>query len=121
MMDERKSAANEARPKVGFWRDPREPRTFQFPDPQDAVDPNWDPTERAAVIAYLRAGRPDIALCGHSWCRFNCGIPKWDMGAWDLTDDVYTWPEGFVHYLEKHDVKPPEEFLEHVRRQLQNR
>lgn len=111
-------AANQARPKVGFWRDPREPHTFQFPDPQDAVDPEWDPVERAAVIAYLRAGRHDIPFSGHSWCRFKCGIPNADMGAWDLTDDVYTWPEGFAHYLEKHDVKPPDAFLAHVRSRL---
>ena len=28
------------------------------------------------------------------------------------------WPEGFAHYLEQHDVKPPAEFLEHVRPRL---
>jgi hypothetical protein len=36
------------------------------------------------------------------------------MGSHDLTDGVFVWPEGYAHYIEKHDVKPPREFIEHV-------
>lgn len=114
-------ADDQGRRVVGFWRDPWHPTTSAWPDPTDAVDPSWAPPERDAVIAYLNDGEHDTPWQGYSWCRFKCGVPDSEMGAWDLTDGTYVWPEGYAHYLEKHDVKPPEEFLEHVRRQLRNR
>ena len=107
--------------RVGFWRDPDNPQTAEWPNPHDWVDPAWDPAERAAVIEYLERGSYGIPAMGYSWCRFRCGIPDREMGSQDGTDGVYVWPEGLTHYLRAHDVKPPEEFLEHVRRRLQNR
>lgn len=107
--------------RVGFWRDPDDPRTDDLPDPHDMVDPAWDPAERAAVIDYLRKAQRGPSAMGYSWCRFRCGIPKNQMGAADFHDDVYAWPEGYPHYLEAHGVKPPEEFLRHVRSQLERR
>ena len=101
---------------VGYWRDPEDPNTAEYPDPHDRVDPNWPEHERLAVARYLREGREYRACLGYSWCRFGCGSS--DMGSRDLADDVYVWPEGFAHYLEQHDVKPPEGFLEHVRQRL---
>lgn len=40
-----------------------------------------------------------------------------DMGRGELTDGVYMWPEGLAHYLEKHNVRLPQEFVEHVLKQ----
>jgi hypothetical protein len=39
-----------------------------------------------------------------------------DIGSQDLTDGTWLYPEGFVHYLRHHRVKPPADFLEHLRR-----
>jgi hypothetical protein len=36
------------------------------------------------------------------------------MGRAELTDGVYVWPEGLAHYLEKHNVRLPKEFVQHV-------
>ena len=33
------------------------------------------------------------------------------MGCSDLTDGVWVWPEGLVHYIEAHELVLPEEFL----------
>jgi hypothetical protein len=115
------SAGQAKRRPVGFWRNPDAPSTASLPDPHDLVDPDWDPRERAAVIAYLRGGDVVIYWQGHSWCRFHCGIPNDGMGAGDFTDGEWIWPEGLPHYLEAHAVRPPEEFLEHVRRRLRER
>ena len=106
---------------VGYWCDPDDPKEANLPDPRHSVDPHWDPTERDAVAQYLRQGAEHTAYKGTSWCRFNCGFSEWSMGSRDLTDGVYVWPEGLPHYLEKHQVKPPEEFLAHVREQLRRR
>jgi hypothetical protein len=102
---------------VGYWRDPDYPEeTADLPEPEDLVDPTWDPAERAEVVAYLRRGEPHRLFFGFARCRFGC--PKGGMGNRDLTDGVYAWPEGFAHYVETHDVKPPEPFLAHVRARL---
>jgi hypothetical protein len=104
---------------VGFWVDPVDPDTARFSEPQALVDSSWDPAERARVVDYLKRGELLDVERGYSWCRFRCGISERDMGSKTLTDGHYYWPEGFAHYLERHGVKPPEEFLAHVRRRMQ--
>ena len=103
---------------IGFWIDPDDPETQHLPDPRQFIDTGWNPRERDQVIRYVRQGEEEDACLGYSWCRFECGIPNEQMGNRDLTDGDYVWPEGYVHYIEKHNVKPPEEFIEHVRRKL---
>lgn len=83
-------------------------------DPLKCVDATWVGPERDAVIAHLRAGRVVERYLGDSWCRFKCGASGEVMGCADLTDDTYVWPEGYVHYLEEHHLKPPQEFIAHV-------
>jgi hypothetical protein len=100
--------------RVGYWYD----GIFSpLPHPQDFVDVSWDPAERTLVVAYLRAGRVRDKYFGYAHCRFACGRPDRDMGYCDLTDDTYVWPEGYAHYVEDHLVRPPIEFVEHVKRQ----
>ena len=102
--------------KVGYWRDPNDASTSSLPTPHDLVDEEWDPAERALVVEHLKAGGVHEVWQGYSWCRFRCGIPDAQLGVFDLTDGEWVWPAGFVHYVEVHAVKPPEAFLEHVRR-----
>ena len=98
---------------VGFWRSDREP---SLPDPRTLVDETSDSEERERVIAYLEAGfYIPVAQGGPSWCRFGCSPRPADIGTQDLTDGTWRFPEGFVHYVRSHRVKPPAEFLEHMR------
>ena len=69
-------------------------------------------TARAAVASYLRAGKVLVRYPEPSHCRFACGEP--DMGRADLTDGTFVWPDGLVHYIERHDVRAPDRFLAHV-------
>jgi hypothetical protein len=68
------------------------------------------------VIEYLdHAYQIPMFSFGPSWCRMGCAdIPK-DIGTQDLTDGVWLFPEGLVHYVRHHAVRPPEAFLEHLR------
>lgn len=105
--------ANEMQ-RVGFWWSKDEP---DLPHPKEFIDKTWDAEERGKVIAYLEnSHRMPYFQCGPSWCRL-CWFDKQpqDIGTQDLTDGTWLCPEGFVHYLKKHKVKPPDEFLEHVR------
>lgn len=99
--------------RVGFWRSDKEP---SLPDPRTLVDQAWDIGERDRMIAYLENSYfIPVAQGGPSWCRFGCSPRPLDIGTQDLTDGTWVFPEGFVHYVRSHGVKPPVEFLEHVR------
>jgi hypothetical protein len=116
--------------KVGFWAE-RAPRgnvdltsllgplvsralgVTPYPPVERFIDLAWNPRERAAVLAYVRNGRVCESYFGWSDCRL-CGA---ENGSRDLTDGTYVWPEGFGHYIEKHAVKPPSDFVHHVLRQ----
>ncbi len=100
-------------PRFGYWRSPEEP---DLPHPGDFVDASWDAAERRKVIEYLDdAYQIPMVSCGPSWCRMGCaGVPE-DIGTQDLTDGVWLFPEGLVHYVRHHAVRPPEAFLEHLR------
>ena len=99
--------------RVGFWRSDREP---SLQDPRALVDEAWDAAERERVISYLESSfYIPIAQGGPSWCRFGCSPRPRDIGTQDLTDGTWVFPEGFVHYVRSHGVKPPVEFLQHMR------
>ena len=103
----------EQMPRVGYWRSPEEP---DLPHPGDFVDASWDATERRKVIEYLDdAYQISMFSFGPSWCRMGCaGVPE-DIGTEDLTDGVWLFPEGLVHYVRHHAVRPSEAFLEPLR------
>ena len=102
--------------RVGFWS------TTDSPDKH--IDASWDINERSIVINYLKNAKVKDYYLGWACCRLDCkkDIKKvGDMynvglhiGCTDMTDGKYIFPEGYVHYLEIHNVKPPQEFIEHV-------
>lgn len=94
---------------IGYWFNERAPSAY--PRPQRLVGA-WEPDERAAVLAYLRAGDELEDYRGRSYCRFDCGERQ--MGHRDLTDGRFAWPEGLAHYVEVHAVRLPDPFVAHV-------
>lgn len=70
------------------------------------------------VISYLRSQPTEHYYKGWSWCRI---CDKDRLGDSDQSDGVYLWPSGYVHYLEKHKVKPPQDFIDHVKRMLRKK
>lgn len=94
---------------IGFWQSERQ---LEYPHPKDFQDPNWDESERQLVIEHLKTSRSVQAYRGFSFCRFDCDIGN---GSMDLSDGTYLFPEGLVHYLEEHQVRLPNEFIEHVK------
>ena len=79
-----------------YWCSLYEPA---LPDPAWVVDTQWEATICQAVISYLRQGRPLRQYMGYSWCLFRCEVPINQLGVGDLTDGIYCWPEGLLHYL----------------------
>jgi hypothetical protein len=95
----------------GYWRSLYEP---SLPDPAWFVDASWTEEERRRVVAYLSQGRLLHSWMGFSWCRFRCGTSPGAMGASDLTDGTYCWPEGLIHYITKHSLRLPTELVQHI-------
>jgi hypothetical protein len=107
--------------KVGFWADTKGGIEYlanvifdRLPDPRDLVDPDWSLQERELIAAYLNAA-PDVEhWLGYSYCRFDCGESGTAMGTTDKSDGRYLWPEGLSHYVLKHSVRLPEDFIRHI-------
>lgn len=92
---------------VGFWFCPEQP---YLPQPKKLIDIYWNAEEKKKVIDHLKNGKVIESYKGWSECRIcNC-----HNGCQDMTDDVYLWPEGFLHYLEVHSVKPDQKFIDYV-------
>ena len=96
---------------IGFWQEGETPQPrSRLPHPLDHVDPAWDIHERHRVASYLREAKVVASYRGMSSCRI-CGCRN---GSQEHSDGTYLWPSGFSHYLLLHDVKPPQEFIDHV-------
>jgi hypothetical protein len=101
---------------VGFWRE-NEYWCFStpsgLPDPRRLTRRRWRPHERPAILNYLRTGWVGGVYAGFSYCRFRlCFTPPPRMGSFDLTDGEWVWPEGLAHYVARHAVWLPDEFVE---------
>jgi len=97
---------------LGYWHSTNEGGE-QYPDPSKMQDPEfWGNcgVPQQSVIEYLKAGRPCNHYRGYSGCRI-CGEI---LGTYEKTDGVWCWPDKLEHYVEKHNVVLPEEFIKHV-------
>jgi len=100
--------ANLNRRFIGFWRNTEHPN---LPDPIDFVDEDWDDKEQALVADLLADARVATQYRGYHMCRI-CGMRT---GSGDLDDNFFIWPQGFSHYVRAHAVRPPQEFIDHLK------
>lgn len=69
---------------------------------------------KGILLEYLGLGIAITSSLGFSYCRLKCGVENSDMGCRDLTDGVWLWPEGLSHYVDRHNVQLPEEFIQYA-------
>jgi hypothetical protein len=100
----RKSEPTDDLQPVGFWYSEREP---WLPHPRKSVAPGWSDSQRAAVIDYLLRPEDVVYYAGLSPCRMCDRL----VGSREFTDGAWVWPEGLVHYLDVHQVRPPADFV----------
>ena len=70
----------------------------------------YHPQIKEMVIDHFKKGFTLVQYKGISNCRI-CG--KW-VGSANLTDTFYMWPSRCEHYIEEHNVRIPEQFVNHV-------
>jgi hypothetical protein len=92
---------------IGYWAGER---AAGWPSPRDFVDESWDSDTRDQVVDYLQRGFVVRAYMGYSPCRM-CGRNNGDL---ELSDGTFVWPDGLVHYVVDHAVRPPQKFVTHV-------
>ena len=100
--------------QVGYWRGSEKsgnPGEYpELPRVEDFIDEEWDGDDRLAVIGHIY--HPDLSARnyrGISRCRL-CGVRNCSR---TFSDGAWEWPEGLLHYIGKHRVKPPQEFIDH--------
>jgi len=96
---------------VGFYRELRGGRPHE-PSLRDAVQLSANSNE-PDVIRYLNAGKVLIATSG---IVSDVLDPKFGIiGAPHvLTDGTYAWPAIFAHYVQRHHVQPPGDFVSYM-------
>ncbi len=99
---------------VGYWRHVLS--QCDWPEPQFLPTLNYNTEEKTRITAYLNSGIRIWEALGYSHCRFDCGIPAKKMGCSDVTDGIWLWPEGLVHYIEVHNILLPSDFLLYMMR-----
>lgn len=62
------------------------------------------------IISYLQKGFPVLHWMGYSGCRICCET----LGSKCLSDGFWIWPEKLEHYVDKHNIRLPEEFVRHM-------
>lgn len=92
---------------VGYWI---ESIWDSYPPPQELTG-GLPEDARRRLADYLDAGAELTAFLGMSWCRFGCRPAAEELGAKELHDGEWAWPEGLGHYVREHGVSLPEELV----------
>lgn len=98
--------------QVGFWKDCKD--SERHLEPLSMVDNSWYGIELEAVLKYIENG-----YCPSNFFRYRgmaiCRICKEGLGNTDIVgpDNIYMFPEKYEHYIIKHNVKPPQHFIDH--------
>lgn len=99
---------------IGFWRD-TDGIFRRCPRPQWLVQPGWHTAQLEHILKYLHTGHNFVTCSGWSTCRFRGCREGECNGCGNFTDGHWYWPQGLAHYIERHSVILPEEFIETMR------
>jgi hypothetical protein len=105
------SPPEDERPLIGIGHWHTGPPDIQ-PHPQALVDWTWSLRMRWRMFWYLSRGSEHLRYRGTSYCWFGCW--RTHLGSRDFTDGVWVWPEGLAHYVWRHGVRLPDEFVAHA-------
>jgi hypothetical protein len=93
----------------GYWRQ-NDCKYHDLPHPLDFEDVDWNEYERNNVIKILKTAYVHESWKGWSNCRI-CGIMN---GSQCMNYKGLIFPEGLIHYIKEHAVKPPDNILKHI-------
>ena len=92
--------------KIGYWRNSEDEKS-DLPYPCKS-SLNKDLQEK--VIKFLMQGVKTRSYKGWSSCRI-CGKSN---GSSDMRNGEFEYPEGYVHYIQDHNIQPDENLIKHL-------
>jgi len=95
---------------IGTWWDSDNPNC---PKVWDHIDEDWGKDTRAVVSTHLEQCGfiVDAPLDGYSFCRL-CDERLYQ--GFVRTDGMFMWRTGLSHYVQKHSLRLPQPFIDHV-------
>lgn len=73
------------------------------------VDPDWEKTpEYTAVVKFCM--KPDSTISYRGWS--NCRVCGCRNGNQEYHREGFIFPQGYLHYVMEHNVKPPQPFID---------
>lgn len=91
----------------GYWSSKEEPH---FPTPVHNDKPFIDKDLVVEKIISVQSKLVERAYKGSSFCRC-CGEKN---GNGEFSHKGWIWPQGFLHYVIKHNVEPTKEFKKYI-------
>ncbi len=86
---------------VGYWDEENPPVPSPIPLPEDL---------KAKLVRHVQAAPKYLGYKGFARCR----ICEETLGTQCLTDGTYVFPQKYDHYIEAHNLRPPQAFIDHV-------
>ena len=95
--------------RVGFWKSYDEP-DLPMPEPEQKLRIP-DKGKFYKNLFFIQQQKASVDLYkGYSLCRI-CGERN---GSREYRYRGFIWPEGYIHYIKDHNVRPDEEFRKMV-------
>jgi hypothetical protein len=84
-----------------------------IPDIDSFIDKTWHPEDKSLIINYLKISPNVVASSAMPTMCMLCGEMLGDPGSF-FSDGYWLWPERLVHYIEKHNLRIPDEMVKYI-------
>lgn len=99
--------------KEGFWYSKDEPN---LPKPKQMKETSeWVSKKRPRKFSILLSHVEKKAICKGSKGSSICRICKNRNGSRTFFYKNWEWPDGLMHYIKNHNVKPSKEFIRFIK------
>lgn len=105
---------------IGYWKNKHYyiDNNEILPDPSTLIDvefwlnigKKYNGLTKSQIVEYLDSNIDCNYYRGLSICR----ICDAGLSSYERHDGVYVWPDMLSHYIDKHDVILPDEFIQHI-------
>ena len=101
---------------VGYWSNPRQPETNIYPTPIPQ-DKHWKGQKLFCDALMKIQNDPKTRRESYKGSAI-CRICQKQNGSSEFSTSNWRWPEGFLHYIKDHNIKPEQEFTDWVMKDI---
>ena len=100
---------------VGFWKSTDGNPNDKFTEMPIENSATYDQTSIIKKIRKLEKKAHCEHYRGYSQCRL---CDKYNNGSKEYSIGCFVWPEGYIHYLEEHNVAVDEKFAKYAKSRM---